>query len=133
MAALGWVDAGKSIYAAPRMAWLSYLVGGLMFGFGMVLASGCGSKTLVRIGGGNLKSVVVLAIADDVHIVQHFDHVQRESGSAEQAFVSSISHLFAPLLGASVTTALGLASLAIRRVPQHQHPADDLPLPVAHG
>ena len=32
-----------------------------MFGFGMVLASGCGSKTLVRIGGGNLKSLVVFA------------------------------------------------------------------------
>jgi uncharacterized membrane protein YedE/YeeE len=39
--------------------WLSALLGGLMFGFGMVLASGCGSKTLVRIGGGNLKSLVV--------------------------------------------------------------------------
>lgn len=34
-------------------------MGGLLFGFGMVLGSGCGSKTLVRIGGGNLKSVVV--------------------------------------------------------------------------
>lgn len=56
--------------------------------------------------------VVVLAIADDVHIVQHFDHEQRESGSAEQAFISSVTHLFAPLLGASITTALGLASLA---------------------
>jgi uncharacterized protein (TIGR01244 family) len=30
-----------------------------MFGFGMVLASGCGSKTLLRIGSGNLKSLVV--------------------------------------------------------------------------
>jgi uncharacterized membrane protein YedE/YeeE len=34
----------------------------LLFGFGMVLASGCGSKTLVRIGGGNLKSVVVFVV-----------------------------------------------------------------------
>jgi uncharacterized membrane protein YedE/YeeE len=33
-----------------------------MFGFGMVLASGCGSKTLVRIGGGNLKAVVVFVM-----------------------------------------------------------------------
>ncbi len=37
-------------------------MGGLLFGFGMVLASGCGSKTLVRIGGGNLKSVVVFLV-----------------------------------------------------------------------
>jgi uncharacterized membrane protein YedE/YeeE len=33
-----------------------------MFGFGMVLASGCGSKTLVRIGSGNLKSLVVFVV-----------------------------------------------------------------------
>ena len=59
MVALGWVDASKSVYAGPRFIWLSALVGGLMFGFGMVLASGCGSKTLVRVGGGNLKSLVV--------------------------------------------------------------------------
>lgn len=38
------------------------MVGGLLFGFGMVLASGCGSKTLVRIGGGNLKSLVVFVV-----------------------------------------------------------------------
>ena len=62
MVALGWLDAGKSVYGGPRVMWLSALVGGAMFGFGMVLASGCGSKTLVRIGGGNLKSLVVLIV-----------------------------------------------------------------------
>ncbi len=62
MVGLGWVEAGKSIYAAPRLVWLSHAVGGLMFGFGMVLASGCGSKTLVRLGGGNLKSLVVVIV-----------------------------------------------------------------------
>jgi uncharacterized protein len=62
MVAAGYVEAGKSIYAAPRLTWLSAVIGGLMFGFGMVLASGCGSKTLVRIGGGNLKSVVVFLV-----------------------------------------------------------------------
>ncbi len=62
----GVLDAKHSVYAAPKLVWLSNLLGGLMFGFGMVLASGCGSKTLVRIGGGSLKSLlvfVVLAIA----------------------------------------------------------------------
>jgi len=59
MVALGWVQASNSLYAGPRLLWLSNLAGGLLFGFGMVLASGCGSKTLVRIGGGNLKSLVV--------------------------------------------------------------------------
>jgi uncharacterized protein len=62
MVALGWVEARHSLYAGPRLIWLSNLLGGLMFGFGMVLASGCGSKTLVRIGGGSLKSLVVFVV-----------------------------------------------------------------------
>ncbi len=62
MAAVGWIDASKTVYTAPRVIWLSNLVGGAMFGFGMVLASGCGSKTLVRIGAGNLKSLVVFVV-----------------------------------------------------------------------
>ena len=56
----GAVDVTKSIYTTPNFAWLSYLIGGFLFGVGMTLASGCGSKTLIRIGGGNLKSFVVL-------------------------------------------------------------------------
>ena len=59
MVGLGWIEARNSFYAEPRLIWLSYSVGGLLFGFGMVLASGCGSKMLVRIGGGNLKSLLV--------------------------------------------------------------------------
>jgi hypothetical protein len=50
-------------YRTANFAWIRYLLGGLMFGVGMTLASGCGSRTLVRIGGGNLKSLVVLAVA----------------------------------------------------------------------
>ncbi len=55
----GVVELSKSIYMGPNLPWLSYLVGGLAFGVGMTLGSGCGSKTLIRIGGGSLKSLVV--------------------------------------------------------------------------
>lgn len=55
----GLFDASKTIYTAPKLVWLSHIVGGLLFGIGMTLAGGCGSKTLIRIGGGNLKSIVV--------------------------------------------------------------------------
>ncbi|MGA0024766.1 MAG: YeeE/YedE family protein [Burkholderiales bacterium] len=50
-------------YRTSSFGWLRYLAGGLLFGIGMTLASGCGNKTLVRVGAGNLKSLVVLAIA----------------------------------------------------------------------
>ena len=49
-------------YRSANFIWLRHLVGGLMFGVGMTLASGCGNKTLVRLGEGNMKSVVVLTI-----------------------------------------------------------------------
>lgn len=62
MVAAGWIEASKSLYGGPRFMWLSALVGGGLFGFGMVLASGCGSKTLVRVGGGNLKSLIVFVV-----------------------------------------------------------------------
>ena len=60
--ASGQIDLGKSIYRTPNFIWLSCLVGGLCFGVGMVLASGCAGKTLIRIGGGNLKSVIVFLV-----------------------------------------------------------------------
>jgi hypothetical protein len=62
MAWLGWIDDKNTIYASGRIIWLSALVGGGLFGFGMVLASGCGSKTLARIGAGSLKSLVVFFV-----------------------------------------------------------------------
>jgi len=55
----GLIDITKSIYVRPNVTWLSYILGGFLFGLGMTLGSGCGSKTLVRMGGGSLKSLVV--------------------------------------------------------------------------
>ena len=43
--------------------WPRYVIGGLLFGIGMTFASGCGNKVLIRIGGGNIKSIIVLLIA----------------------------------------------------------------------
>ena len=62
LALAGAIDLGRSYYTAPRFAWPAYLVGGASFGFGMVLAGGCGSKTLVRLGGGSLKALVVFIV-----------------------------------------------------------------------
>ena len=59
--------------------------------------------------------IVVLAIADDVHIMQHWDE-ERRHGGVEQAFKATVAHLTAPLLGASATTALGMLSLATSNV-----------------
>jgi hypothetical protein len=55
----GLIDVHNAIYTGARLPWLSHIVGGTLFGIGMTLASGCGAKTLVRLGSGNLKSLVV--------------------------------------------------------------------------
>ena len=54
-------ETGRPPYRAPVFPWPRFLLGGLLFGVGMTLGSGCGNRTMVRIGGGNLKSVLVLA------------------------------------------------------------------------
>lgn len=61
---MGLVDAGGSFppYRGAELIWAENILGGLLFGIGMTLASGCGNKTLIRIGGGNFKSIVVLLI-----------------------------------------------------------------------
>ncbi|HEX6959499.1 MAG TPA: YeeE/YedE family protein [Ferrovibrio sp.] len=56
----GLINLDTSIYATPNLGWLGAALGGLLFGFGMVLAGGCGSRTLVRFGAGNLKSLLVV-------------------------------------------------------------------------
>ncbi len=63
--AMSLVDASASRvpYRGSLFFWPRYILGGLMFGVGMTLASGCGNKNLIRIGGGNLKSTFVLVIA----------------------------------------------------------------------
>jgi len=67
----GLVDATGTFppYRAGNFVWAENILGGLMFGVGMTLASGCGNKTLIRIGGGNLKSIVVFAI---IGVISYF-------------------------------------------------------------
>ncbi len=55
----GQLDLARSIYLTTNLGWAGAIIGGLLFGFGMTIAGGCGNKTLVRLGAGNLKSLVV--------------------------------------------------------------------------
>jgi len=58
----GQVDLSASIYRSSNFGLLGLVLGGLMFGIGMTLAGGCGQRTLVRVGSGNLKSLVVFLV-----------------------------------------------------------------------
>jgi len=58
----GWLDASRTVAWSARVVWLSYLVGGLVFGYGMILSGGCPQRCLVKAGAGNLRAAVVLMI-----------------------------------------------------------------------
>ena len=62
LAAAGLVDLGKSIYLQQTFSAPVLFFGGLLFGYGMVLSNGCGSRALVLLGRGNLRSLVVVII-----------------------------------------------------------------------
>jgi hypothetical protein len=58
--------AARVPYTAAALPWLRIALGGMLFGVGMVLAGGCVSRCLVRAGGGNGKSWLVLLVAGGV-------------------------------------------------------------------
>ena len=62
MHAMGMININDAFYLTTNFGWLGYVLGGFLFGIGMTLASGCGQRTLARLGGGNLKSLVVILI-----------------------------------------------------------------------
>ncbi|MEJ1336729.1 MAG: YeeE/YedE thiosulfate transporter family protein, partial [Candidatus Sedimenticola sp. (ex Thyasira tokunagai)] len=68
---VGLANPGGSFppYRVGQLMWADNILGGLLFGIGMTLASGCGNKMLIRIGGGNLKSIVVVLV---VSVIAYF-------------------------------------------------------------
>lgn len=110
LASAGIVDLGGSFYRASDILWLGALLGGLMFGFGMTQTGGCTSRNLVRLGAGNLKSLVVLLVtAVTAYITMNgflsLVRVPLESIGG----ISSVDQGAAPLLGLGDTAALFIA------------------------
>ena len=92
------VDSSRPPYRSPTFAWLRYVLGGLMFGVGMTLAGGCVSKNLVRLGGGNMKSLFTIVVA------AFFAYLMTKTAFFEVAFYNWIHPLSVDL------AALGVAN-----------------------
>ena len=60
LAQFEFIDLSKSIYRGPTFSWFLVPIGGVLFGYGMMLANGCGARTLVLCAQGNMRSFVVL-------------------------------------------------------------------------
>ncbi|MEW6444739.1 MAG: YeeE/YedE family protein [Pseudomonadota bacterium] len=62
--ALGGLDLNetKPPYRSGQFAWGRYLIGGFIFGVGMVMTRGCPARNLVKLSQGNLQSLPVLIV-----------------------------------------------------------------------
>lgn len=124
--ALQWltpIDMRQSIYLTTNFGWLGHLLGGLLFGIGMTLGSGCGQRTLVRVGGGNLKSLVVLLVLAvtaymtlrgllalvRVHTVERTNIDLAAYGMADQSLASFLAKLAGGTPSAGFASAFAVA------------------------
>lgn len=115
----GWIRPADSVYADTRWMWLSSLVGGGLFGIGMVLSSGCGSKNLVRMGAGNLKALVVfLVMALSSYVTLRGVTAVLRDRTLDQVYVAfsgpaTLGHLASGVLGWSPAIGLLVPALLV--------------------
>lgn len=121
LASAGLADVDQSFYLTEPMPVAGAILGGLMFGVGMALVGTCGFGAIVRLGGGNLRALVVLtgiglaAIAAQRGITGHFRVAVLDPLSVTFPGTGGQS-LAAPLnavTGIDLTVALGLFLSAI--------------------
>ncbi len=93
-------------YRGSTIVWFENILGGLLFGIGMTLASGCGNKTLIRIGGGNIKSIFVLII---ISVIAYF--MVNPFPDSDQTLMSLLFIDWTRPLSLSLTTKQDLASV----------------------
>lgn len=119
LAGSGTIDLGKSIYLQQTFSAPVLFLGGLLFGYGMVLSNGCGSRALVLLGRGNLRSfvvVIVLAIAAQMTLKGLIAPARIALVQASQGTVNanSLPSLLATLgLGEAVSRTLAAAAIAV--------------------
>lgn len=61
--ATGLFDPTRTAYLSQHWNPLNSIIGGVMFGYGMALSGNCGYGALARLGGGDLRSFVIVLVA----------------------------------------------------------------------
>lgn len=102
----GSVDSTLPPYRGSNFAWLEYILGGFLFGIGMTMGSGCGNKTLIRIGGGNIKSVFLFIV---ISICAYF--MINPFPGTDSTLYSVLFYSWTSPTSASLTTAQDLGSV----------------------
>lgn len=105
---LGLVNLSGSFppYRNGQLAWAENLLGGILFGIGMTIAGGCGNKCLVRIGGGNLKSIFVLLV---IAVVAYF--MLNPFPGTDKTLYSILFYPWTPALAVNLGTAQDIGTV----------------------
>jgi len=62
MILMGVVDADRTTYLPHALPLIGMIIGGTLFGIGMALVGTCGLGSLVRLGSGDLRSLIVILV-----------------------------------------------------------------------
>lgn len=112
----GRLDISKAVVMPTSLFWGGALLGGLLFGVGMVLTGGCGTRMLVLAAGGNLRSAVVFFVFGFVA----YATIRGILAPARAAFMDmasvKLAHQALPLIVGPVVLVLALAFILWRRV-----------------
>ena len=112
LASIDLIDLSNTFYRASDILWLGAVIGGLMFGFGMTLTGGCTSRNLVRLGAGNLKSLVVLMVMGvTAYMTMNGLFALARVRLEDMSSIASVDQGIAPLVGLGGSAALVLAIL----------------------
>ena len=122
--AAGLFDPTLSFYLGTRWSPVASIAGGLMFGYGMAMAGNCGYGALARLGGGDLRSfviVLVMGIAAYATISGPLAPLRLIifGGGSPAAEPAGLAHLIGgaagisvPLVGLLIGLAIALAAVA---------------------
>jgi len=65
-----WLNGADTFYLSIQWMPMASVIGGLMFGYGMALSGNCGFGAIARLGGGDLRSfVIVLVMGISTYVV----------------------------------------------------------------
>ncbi len=116
LAHIGVVELGRSIYLTPSFNWSGNILGGLLFGIGMVFGGGCATRNLARVGGGDMRALltlIVLGISAYIALGGIFGPVRAALESTTAVALTSPSQGLPDLAGLLVKGRPGAARLML--------------------
>ncbi|HSI00521.1 MAG TPA: YeeE/YedE family protein [Reyranella sp.] len=113
----GQLDLAKAVVLPTALFWGGALLGGLLFGVGMVLTGGCGTRMLVLAAGGNLRSVVVFFVFGFVAYATIRGILAPMRASMMASTSVNLAKQTLPLVAGGAVVVAALAFIVRRRVP----------------